>query len=283
MTRKTEDLHLAGKDANTLHDLLLDGKNFKVPDFKFDDIDLPDLDGFNKLPDHINVGDLTERKYGGKGVFDALMESVSNHVDREVEAGRITENEYTKHFVSMLEASMANAVQFLLQKDASYWQGITAQIQALQARVQLEVTIQQAKAQLANLKYDALVKEVQYTNTKMGTLTMESNYQNSEYNLNNILPANENLIKEQREVQRAQTSNERTDGKIVKGSIGKGMELNDAQIIAFSRDAQYKVAKIHSDLWVSMRSTDEDLLPPSTFTNDAIARVITSLKKDVSL
>lgn len=283
MARQPTSLNLAGEDANTLHKLLLEGKDFNFPDIDLGDIDLPELTGFDKLPDKITVDELTERKFAGSGVFDALMESVYRHIEKEFQDGRITANEYTKQYISAVEVSMSNAVQFLLQKDVSYWQGITAQIQAYQARVQLEVTIQQAKAQLAGLKYDALIKEAQFTNTKMQTLNIESAYQNSEFNLSNILPANENLIVEQTEVQRAQTAEERSDGKSVRGAVGKNKELTDAQILAFDRDAQYKVGKLHTDTWIAMRSSDEDLLPPDTFTNASIASVVGKIKLGVNI
>lgn len=281
--RDPKDLHLAGTDANTLHKLLLDGKKFDVPNIDFEGIKIPDMPDFSKLPDKVDIEELTTRQFAGSGVFDAIMESVYNHIDKEFQDGRITANEYTKQYAQMLEASLSNAVQFALQKDTAYWQGITAQMQAISARVQLEITIQEAKARLASLQYDALLKEAQFTNTKMNTLGAESTYQISEYNLNSMLPTNKNLIEEQIEVQVAQTLEERTDGRPVKGSVGKNKDLITAQIQAFKDDAQYKIGKLHSDTWTAMRSTDEDLLPPSVFRNEDIAGVIANLKRNVDL
>lgn len=281
--RDPKDLQLAGTDANTLHKLLLDGKKFDVPNIDFEGIKLPDMPDFSKLPDKVGIEELTTRQFAGSGVFDAIMESVYNHIDKEFQDGRITANEYTKQYAQMLEASLSNAVQFALQKDTAYWQGITAQMQAISARVQLEITIQEAKARLASLQYDALLKEAQFTNTKMNTLGAESTYQISEYNLNSMLPTNKNLIEEQIEVQVAQTLEERTDGRPVKGSVGKNKDLITAQIQAFKDDAQYKIGKLHSDTWTAMRSTDEDLLPPSVFRNEDIAGVIANLKRNVDL
>ena len=266
-------------NANELHKRLIDGVDFKIPEVDWSKLKLPDMDELSKTPPKIDLDALTTRQFKGKGVFDALMESVYNHINEEFKAGRMTANEYTKVYTSVVDASMTNAVQFLLQKDSAYWNGVTAQMQAITAVVQLEI----AKAELVRVKFEALTQEAQFANMKIQTLNGEANYNIAEYNLNQILPANKELITEQTNVQLAQTSDTRKDQAMVKGLVGKNKELYSAQIKAYANDAEYKITKLHTDVWVSMRSTDEGMSPPKNFTNDNIGKVVDSATSKVGL
>lgn len=92
-----------------------------------------------------------------------------------------------------------------------------------------------------------------------------------------LLPAQLESIKEQNEGHRAKTLDTRSDGLPVKGAIGKSVDLQQEQINSYKRDAEAKVAKMLLDGWMTQRSTDENLAPPTGLAdaqiNSALAKV----------
>ena len=102
---------------------------------------------------------------------------------------------------------------------------------------------------------------------------LSADYNIKQYNLNNTLPTQLNLIQEQviltseqGEAERAKTLNNRSDGAVVVGSIGKQKDLYDQQIDSFIKDAQHKVAKMFSDAWVTQKTLDENITPATELT-----------------
>lgn len=270
-------------NANNLHDLLVEGNSFNIENIDFSKPPFnwkPDEnDPIYKTNDPLTNEDLTTRKFKGEGTFDALMESVHNHIMEEYRSGRITGDDYVKAYIALTEASMSNAVQFLTVRDQAYWSSIAAQMQAKISVVQLEAQ----KYALIAQKYEALLAEAKFANTKMDTLNKESTYKSTEYSLDKLLPAQYTLVLEQTESQRAQTLDTRLDGSTVKGSIGKQKDLYSKQIEAYQNDAEYKVGKFYTDAFTVMKTTDEGLTPPTNFTNKNIDEVLTSIRKNVGL
>src|SRR5690606_34763350 len=131
--------------------------------------------------------DLTTKNVNGSGTFDVLMASVSNHLKEEYEKGRISGGEYTKAYIALAEAAMANSVQFLISRDQAYWEAQTAQINAITALITTEV----AKAQLLATQFDAFDKRATYALTKIRLSEQDVNYCIAQFNLENILPAQE--------------------------------------------------------------------------------------------
>lgn len=257
----------------------------------------------------LTICDLTTGEIDGGGVFDKLMVSIGAHLKGEYDAGRITGAEYTKSYIAAVESALANGTQFLLQKDAAYWQAQTAQLGAITARVQLET----AKAALLQTMYSALREKAGYALTKMQTSVVSIEYMTAEYNhsvmqpiqmdiltkqsagvslqnegidldnqskdfnLTTVLPKQLELVSEQVEVQRAQTLDIRTDGNPVAGSIGKQKELYTQQITSYRRKSELDAAKLWSDAWTVQKTIDEGLTAPLQFTNpnvDAVLAVV---------
>lgn len=105
------------------------------------------------------------------------------------------------------------------------------------------------------------------------------------YNLVNTLPAQLQtvlqqrlMLNEQTEAQRAQTTDTRTDGLPVAGVLGKQKDLYQQQITSYQRDSELKVAKIFSDAWITQKTIDEGLTPPTSFTNQEIEKVLSQLR-----
>lgn len=270
-------------EANRLLEELTKGDDFTLPDIDMSgpEWDIPGGDNspiFDAITKVTNES-LTTREVGGSGTFDALMESAHNHLKAEFKANRITGGEYTKAYIAMMESCMSNAVQFLLGRDQAYWAAAMAQIQAVTARVQLATS----KAQFVLAKIQALAAKSEYALTKMKIATESETYCAALYTSEKILPAQERLIQEQYEVQRAQTQETRSDALPILGSIGKQKELYSQQITSYQRDAEVKAAKLFTDAWITQKTIDEGLNPPNGFTNASIDTILTKLKSNNGL
>jgi hypothetical protein len=130
---------------------------------------------------------------------------------------------------------------------------------------------------LANL----LPAQLAMTNAqKLGQDTSNSS---AAYTLANILPKQATLVGEQIEVQRAQTLDNRTDGGLITGSVGKQKDLYTQQITSYKRDGEIKAAKLFTDAWITMKTIDEGLLPPDLFANPSLNSVLGTVKANNQL
>ncbi len=270
-------------EANRLLEELTKGDDFTLPDIDMSgpEWDIPGGDGspiFGAITKITNES-LTTREVGGSGTFDALMESAHNHLKAEFKANRITGGEYTKAYIAMMESCMSNAVQFLLGRDQAYWAAALAQIQAVTARV----TLATSKAQFVLAKLQALSAKSEYALTKLKIATESETYCAALFNASQMLPQQLKLLTEQTEAQRAQTLDTRTDGAVVKGSVGKQKELYSQQITSYQRDAEVKASKLFTDAWITQKTIDEGLNPPNGFTNASIDTILTKLKSNNGL
>lgn len=293
--------------ADALMDSLLTGETFTVPTVDLNDpaFNFPSIVGnplYNAVSELTNE-DLTTRTVGGSGTYDAIMASQAAHLKDEFNQGRITGAEYTKAYIALAQAAAGQAIQFLLGKDQAYWASVIAQGQALTARVQLET----AKAQLAialievnNQRAtfalnkirlateDAQYGVVKYTlSTKLPAevamitsqkLNVEKTTEVAAYNLTSLMPAQLTLIKEQGEVQRAQTLDTRSDAHAVSGSVKSQKDLYAQQVISYQRSSQINAAKVWVDSWVADSALQDSPTVPTGFTSTNIGSVLTTLK-----
>lgn len=185
-------------------------------------VDLPDLSGvtmptfpavdasvFMDTPS-IKMEDLTEGRTGGSGVFDRLMTSVTAHLDRERQQGRITNNDFAKSYVDFSNGAMAAAIQFLLSKDQSHWQALTAQTQAKLALVELakaHVDLEEAKYRMRLMAHQAAGAEAQTALIKMQLASARVEFCINEYRLSDILPKEAEILTAQKGQITAQTTN----------------------------------------------------------------------------
>lgn len=298
--------------ANQLLTALMAGENITIPqvDLTADIYKIPGgIDSEQYLPVRkLTNEDLTTRVVGGDGTFDALMAGFSAHLKIEYEKGRITGAEYTKAFIALTEGAMANAVQYLLGRDNAFWQAVTAQAQAITARVQLET----AKVQYAAMHLEAMIGRANYALTKLKLATEDVTYAQGKFNMDfllplqrtgqelqnagqtiqnntgsyqlaNIFPQQLNLLREQTEVQRAQTLDVRTDGSTVTGAVGKQKDLYSQQITSYQRNSELSAARVFSDAWITQKTIDEGLLPPDALNNSSVNTVLNTLKTNNNL
>lgn len=272
-------------EANKLITDLTAGEDFTIPDVDLSGAQYQFPGGTSgalyKQVSPITLAELTERKVGGNGAFDALMDAMGAHLKLEFEKGRITGAEYTKAYTALAEGAMSNAVSFLINRDQAFWQAQNAQVQAITALVQLET----AKVQLAAVQLEAQNQKANYALTKIRLAGESVAYCTAQFNLSDMLPAQlllnaaqRKLISEQTEAQRAQTLDIRSDGAQVTGVLGKQKDLYAQQITSYQRDSENKAARLFTDAWITMKTIDEGLLPPSSFQNASVDSVLTRVK-----
>ena len=245
------------------------GLDFSIPDVDWDDdlYKIPQdlIDALHKTPKPPTIEDITIRKYGGTGIFDAFMESFHNHLEYEYEKGRITGAEYATAWVQLTGLAMQQAVAFALQKDKAWWELLLLNIQALTGLVNLAA----ARVQLAIAQAQVHINRANYCLTKLKLATEDANFA---YQLENM------------EAARAQTSDKRLmDSATVEGAVGKQKDLIDEQITSFKRNAETKLVELYTNAWVSQKTVDEGLLAPSEFQNSGVDRVLSALRANLNL
>jgi hypothetical protein len=179
--------------ANGLMTSLLTGETFDIPDV---DLSLPEYQAPDTtsiaVPDALTNADLTEKLVGGSGTFDVVMDSILAHLKGEFDKNRITGSEYTKAFIAATEAALSNSVQFLLNRDQSYWTALNAQIQAQIAQTHLvksRVELETSKVQLEAVRLQAAAEKANFALTKLKLATESVAYDAAKYNVTSILPA----------------------------------------------------------------------------------------------
>lgn len=223
--------------------------------------------------------DLTSGESCGSGTIDLLVSKVRAILKEEYDHGRVTGAEYSKALVEMIGSAIGAGTQFLLGRDQAYWQSVQGQISAATARLGY------AQAKLAYLTAEAGLRTqlATYALTKMKLATEDMTYGAAKFNVELLLPAQKQLLMEQHEAARAQTLDTRMDGVTVAGSIGKQKDLQQQQIVSYQRDAELKAARPFIDAWITMKTVDEGLLPPTNFQNANLDRILATLVSNNSL
>lgn len=281
--------------ASGLYTAMLAGENFVFPvvDLSSSEFDIPPA---STLPiEALNNDTLTTRVVDGAGTFDAVAASMAAHLKAEYNANRITGAEYTKAYTALLEAALANSVQYLLQRNEVNLRAELLRVQLVQAKVEIYT----AKVKLQSAIIEAKLGTANFALTKIKLVTEEANYCSSKYTLDNILPKQSTLLtsqigdtnasigiklkqrdltQEQVETQRAQTLDTRTDGVTVTGNLGKEKDLHAQQILNFRRDAEVKAARLFTEAWITSKTIDEALLPPSNFDNPSLDSILGVVK-----
>lgn len=265
----------AESEANTLFNTLVSGAGFVLPNINLSGAEY-EIPGGASNPLYgtiakITNSDLTTKEPNGTGTFDWIMRSIKNHLAEEYEKGRITGADYTRTYIELTQAALGSAVSFLVQRDQAYWGAVNAQIAAITGKVNLAT----AKMAYAIQHAQAYTAQANYALTKLKLSTESQTYCN--------LLAQLALIREQGEVQRAQTSNTRSDGSTVVGVLGKQKDLITKQIDSYTRDAEVKAAKLFSDGWTVQKTVDEGLTAPDALTNATVNDVLQSVKTNNNL
>lgn len=295
----------AEAEGNSLFQTFTAGVSFEVPqiDVTGPGFQIPggmDSELYKEVT-RIANSELTTTTLDGTGTFDVLMRGFKAHLKEEYNQSRITGAEYTKAYTALVESAMAQGVQFLLGKDASFWQAMSAQIQAITAKLQLET----ARVRHATAQLEALNQKATFALTKMRLANENMQYcigkfnheqmlpaqktgqdianRTAVYNLDMIMPQQYKLLVEQTEVQRAQTLDTRSDGITVVGAVGKQKDLYSQQIKSYQRDSELKAAKLFADAWTVQKTVDDGFVAPANFQNPSLDSVLGHIKTNNNL
>lgn len=174
--------------ANALMKTLTEDVDIKIPDVDLSS-DLYNFPGdltsdLYKEVSSVSNEDITRHSKEGEGTFDALMSGLAAHLDTQYRMGRITGDDYSRAYIALTEAAMANAVQFVLQRDTNKWAAINAQLGAITARVMLETE----KTKLATIHIDALAAKTRHALGKTQLAISGVEHCAAKFRYENILP-----------------------------------------------------------------------------------------------
>lgn len=148
-------------------------------------------------------------------------------------------------------------------------------LDAQRAQVEKQTELTQTEVDLGAQKLALLTKQVAGQEAQNNlTLKQIENLQGEI----DLFPIKEDLLSEQLEVQRAQTLDTRSDGTTpITGSVGKQKELYSQQITSYQRDAEIKASKLFTDAWVTMKTLDEGLAPPTQYSNANLDDILSTI------
>lgn len=194
------------------------------------------------LPDimPVTVDDITQGSVTGTGIFDKLMATVAAQLQAEFKADRITQTDYGQVYVSALNNTLGQAIQFLLTKDQAVIQAATL------------------AAQYEKIALEKLQLEYQITQIQQQTLLIASQVTTD--------AAQRALITQKTVTEVAQTQDTPTSNISVgySGVVGKQNALYAAQTTGFTRDAEQKAAKLALDILATQLSTDDSMTVENT-------------------
>jgi hypothetical protein len=190
----------------------------------------------------IPVDTLTQASLQGTGVFDVLMRATKAHLEAEFKAERITGTEYATVYLGALEAAMATALQFTLQRDKSL-----AEIELIEAQTNKVIAEQDlVEQQTLNAIEENRVLIAQECKLRAEFDVLEQT----------VLKTTQetSLLNWKTTTERAQTVALGVDEDSI---IGRQKLLYQAQATGFVRDSEQKAAKLLIDSWNVRRTTDE--------------------------
>ena len=223
------------------------GIDFSIPQVDFNDpaFEIPPgiSEALKHSPDPLTLETLTTRVVDGEGAFDVIMTALKAHLVAEYDNNRITGAEYTKAYIAMTQGALQYAVQYLLGKDAAFYQALGSQAQALG----LSINAYTAKTQLAIAQAQAHQNKAQYANAVLQLAATEDQTQLIDAQTESQKQQKE-LLKAQTEQAHAQVSDTLLDGSTpVTGYTGNQNSLLKQQVVSFKKDAIIKAAKIYAD------------------------------------
>lgn len=192
------------------------------------------------------------------GIFDKLMQSINNNIEKQYLNNRITGSDYATVYLSSLQSALSQSIQFSLQEDIVEAQiaGIEAD-NALKADQLLTSTVDRSikTFELTNIlprQVDKLVKDIdvaeramveQETTGVRQRLLLDTEEQIKQYEFDFLLP--EQLIKIQEEIDILQTQDAELQLDGVKKRLIMDEEIENANLqqIILATEEELKTAQ----------------------------------------
>ena len=118
-------------------------------------------------------GSIINQEWQGTGVFDKLMSAVNKNIEVQYQKGRITGSDYAQVYTQSLQATLQQAVEFLLRKDLTEAQIDIAKQQAISAYVE---RIGKDK-EVAKMGLDNVMKNAEAERLTNGTMVYTPQYE----------------------------------------------------------------------------------------------------------
>lgn len=179
--------------AQEAYNALIAGEDFSLPVVDLDESGFTLPSTVNTTVSQVTNTNVTSGEVNGTGTFDLFAAGISAHLQSEYEANRITGADFTKAYISLMESALVQSVQFVLNKEQTYWQSQLIQAQAITARVALLT----AKVQLAQAEMDAKTSAANFALTKAKILESDLASCAAQYNLDVTLPKQTSLLHSQ--------------------------------------------------------------------------------------
>lgn len=193
-----------------------------------------------------SITDITTKTLDGTGIFDQLIQSMTNHLVKEHSEGRITGPEYSRVYLAMLETALGQSTQLI---------NTFAQVDLINK--QIEATTQQ----ILNLQQEGILLTAQISKTNKETELLEQ--------------------KRQTEIAQIDASNVQ-EGSVIEKQIA----LYKNQADGYLRDAEQKAARLWVDSWVVRRTTDTTGVEANSdnkLSNTYIGNVMTKLSEGINV
>lgn len=238
-------------DSKQLYLSLSDDLTITIPALDISDIDLnfplPDESGpvYGEVKP-VTIEEVTTGDTNGTGAFDILMRSVQAHLTKEYNAQRITGSNYADVYLGSMQAVLNQAVNFVLQRDTSYWNALLIQEQAKAAQYAVLVT----KAQLATAQLAIKVSQINAAKVQIDAYTAKGQY---------------------------------AVAKVSLGNTYTQVNLIEQQTTSYKRDSEQKVMKTLLDTWMTRKTIDDGVEVPTTLDTTSLDSVVNKVIDNNSL
>ena len=300
-----------GVESDQLYKALLGDQCFCLtdicpPKIDFADWEIPGGLGEDALAEitPLSIDKLTNQEK--TGVFDVISQSIKDLLLTEFDKGRITGAAYAETFVRLIEASLANSTQFLLQRDISYWQARKGFYDAWAVKAQTELT----KHNIALVQMQQLNQQTEFAASKMRVMVAKEQYVTAVVQRDLVVPkqleAQDSQIAvntKQLDVMTAQiagqeaqtvhtgaqTVHTEAQTQMVNSqrtlALPKQIQVQDSQIAlynqqvtSYKRDAELKAAKVFTDTWVALSTVNGADDIPAQYNLTNLNQILTTLR-----
>jgi hypothetical protein len=247
----------------------------------------------------IKNSDITTGELEGDGSFDVFMRSVNRHLLEEYSKNRIKGTDYSNVYLGAMQAVLAQAMQFQLQKQAADKQAdlVDKQIDMIDVQIigelknnelkdkqmlKMDQEILVLEQQVLKSKQDVLVAEQQVLVMKQQVLKSAAEVINLGHQGNVLIQtvgkveAEKFLLTEKKWSEQAQRLDV-VNNQPVAGVIKTQKELYIKQMDGFDRKAEQTAAKMMIDTWNVRRTTNDIYKEPSSCSADNLDIVVKKL------
>lgn len=221
----------------------------------------PDITGINiptinvNTPEILNISELADNVIGSEKVFNSLLESLSVHLQNQVDKGYINRSEYSNVYIQHVNTALDTALQFVLQRNQMYYTNMLVFEQIKQQNI--VNTISKAELETAKLNTKKSYLDVENTNVSLAVnkaqlANLDAQYNNlvkeediKDLQINSVIPKQNLLLDEDRIIKQKQQTELDTNDALKQHELTVSMPkkdlLLDVQKIGIEKDNLIKV------------------------------------------